>query len=475
MDKCIIFGASDLGRSQLYKISQFYEVECFCDNDKEKWGKKIGRYEILPLFVIKKKSVFKIVIICSMSYRQIASQLCMQGDYRIFVMLQGMMYEYGIDKILCPYELRRTILLRTTQTQKGTILFVQLVPCIRTHKIAEMMYQCGWRVELLYIIAPDVSVDQNDEECSYHRIYDSVSTVSTLKGIEDFVNANCCDIVHSSNAPDYITSLLLKCNKPIVHDIHDMESVAGHDDPIRMMDEYIAITQSTGLIHVTNEYKVISNKMYGKKKYEIVIENRISNFLKKNENIEKLSLYDGEIHCVYEGGLTFEDSQNDRYLWDIWKRFTDQKIHIHFYTPANEQKCREFAGRSRYLHYEGNVTIRRLINVMGQYDCGLVLFNINISNEQVLKNASANKFYEYLCAGLPVILDPIMLQYKEIVNKFHIGICIDYNKDLATQIHNASCMKIEEDFLDKNGFTMESQATALERFYIEVIKSYQKK
>ncbi len=72
--RIILFGASELGRHALNDLKNEYEIVCFLDNDKGKWGKSLEGIEIAPLHSLQKTG-YDFILITSQYHLQIVKQL----------------------------------------------------------------------------------------------------------------------------------------------------------------------------------------------------------------------------------------------------------------------------------------------------------------------------------------------------------------------------------------------------------------
>ena len=112
-----------------------------------------------------------------------------------------------------------------------------------------------------------------------------------------------------------------------------------------------------------------------------------------------------------------------------------------------------------------------MIREMTKYDCGLALFNSVDNNRFHLEGASPNKVYEYINAGLPVATAGIK-SLKEFVEGYHVGMALDFSKDIRQQLEEVRKLQIDKDFLTKNKLTMKSYGKELAAFYERVKLSY---
>lgn len=467
MKKIIIFGAGYYGTRAYYKLKQWEEIVYYVDNNSNIQGTKLHNIPIISVEELRKiydSAVHDIIIICQKAYGSITNQLTDIGINEYYVMLEGFLYYSNAKEKLLPVELHQYPYYRKENGEKN-ILFVQNEACIRTHKIATVMKKNGYKVFLLYTVDPP-QIDNAD----FAGVYNDIYTFDTQSALVDFVENSDFDIVHSSNEPDILTNLLLMTKKHIVFDTHDMMSIRRPENVEKLALEFIANTASDGNIYTSDLVVDIAKKKYGLKNKEIIAwTNTVLEQEKIINSYEKLSSIDGEIHCVYEGGIEVRDRLHHRFFEDIWEKIAECGIHIHFYSHANYQYCKELEGKSRYFHYEGNLGTQKLIPIMTKYDCGLAIFNVNTQNRIFLEIGTANKMYEYINAGIPVVVGDVR-SYVDFVEKYGVGKKLDMEGDIKGQIVSISQITIEEDFLAKNKLTMMSRSQELIDFYERVKK-----
>lgn len=465
MKKIILFGAGFYGKNAYYKLKNQFEILFFADNNPALDGT-----ELFGIQVIAGKKLKEIyssgvdIIICSGSHFQISAQLIEMGITEYYVMLEGFLYHNSDKETMIPVELNNYSYYRKEKKEKN-ILYMQDTACIRTHKIASMMKDEGYKVYLLYTMAPPES---NNE--SYAGIYSGIFSFSSMGGIIDFIENSDFDIIHSSNEPDILTNIALKTSKHVVFDTHDMNSLWGHDSIENLALEYVANTQSDGNIYTSTGVVEIAKQKYGLEQKEIFsLENMILDQEEIKDSYEKLSDIDHEIHCVYEGGMNGTDKASDRFFEPLWEKITECGIHIHFYSQADPVYCRKLDGKSEYLHYEGNMESKKLVREMTKYDCGLAIFQVTEQNRNFLETGTANKVYEYINSQIPVVVSELE-SYINFVEQYNVGINLDFSKDIKEQIKGACQIKISPDFLRSNHLTMKSRQKELADFYERVKK-----
>lgn len=466
MKKIIIFGAGRCGNKAYYKLNKWAEITHYVDNDPYMQGARL--YD-LPIISIKELAniydpMQYNIIICIQKYQQPVCQLLDIGITEYYVMQQGLLYYNSAKEKMLPMEIFEYKYYRKKAGEKN-ILFVQNAACIRTHKIATLMKKNGYKVFLLYTdVPPEISNEK------FSDVYDDTYTFYTWKALIDFVENSDFDIVHSSNEPDILTNMLLLTKKHIVFDTHDMMSLRRPESMENMALEFIANTACDGNIYTSNLVCDIAKKKFGLTDKEIIAwENTVLEQEEITIEHPKLSNVAGEIHCVYEGGIVGNDRLSHRYFEDIWKKIADCGIHIHFYSQSDYQYCKELEGRSKYFHYEGNLGTKILIQEMTKYDCGLAIFNVNDQNRVFLETGTANKMYEYINAGIPVVVGDVQ-SYIDFVEKYGVGKKLNMEDDIKEQIADISRIIIEKDFLTKNRLTMMSRSQELIDFYERVKK-----
>lgn len=466
LKKCIIFGAGFYGKGAYYKLRDYYDILYYVDNNPQLWGKNIGGIPIVSLEkMMEVYTCEKIdIVICSQAYFEMASQLMELGIEEYYCMLEGFLYHFDKKDTMVPIELSMLNYYKKKRDERN-ILFVQNTACIRTHKIATMMKNKGYKIFLLYTIAPPES---NNE--SFSKIYDKVYTVFTANALIDFVNNSDFDIIHSSNEPDSLTNYLLLTNKKIVFDTHDMMSLKGNDNVNALVLEYLANTRSAGVIYTSKGVLEIAKKKFGlENQKSFVLENLILSQIEVQQFHKKLSSLDGEVHCVYEGGIQGVNKLHHRYFEDIWQKIIDQKVHIHFYSQSDQEYCIKLGKKSPYLHFEGNIGSEQLATEMTKYDCGLAVLNVNDKNRALLETASPNKINEYLNSRLPVLVGDVKSSIMFAEN-YGVGKYLDLDGDIKEQLQEACKINIPENFLEQHKLTMDAYSDELMEFYSSIIE-----
>lgn len=346
------------------------------------------------------------------------------------------------------------------------VLFIQDVPCIRTNKIAKVIASKGIQVDLLYVSAHPSQV-YKDIELPYKNIFQ----LQNINEMINYINNSDYDILYSSNEPDYLTVLFISTNKPVIHDTHDMMSLRSHITNEQIVLEHIANVMATGNIYVHELVKDIAVKKFNfNKKPIFVINNFIEKSLIPKSFKKKISSVDGEIHCVFEGGLSNIQGHH-RFLEEHFLKLADHKIHVHIYGNVNLDYIRELQSKSKFIHYEGILSPKDLIYEISKYDIGLAFFNINEKNKVFLDTTFANKIFDYLTAGLPIAFIDLK-SYRMFNDRYKVGKIIDFNLPLYNQIVEIKNINIDNSFLFKNKMIINDWFVDIIKFLYKVKEQY---
>lgn len=345
------------------------------------------------------------------------------------------------------------------------VLFAQSVPDVRTHKIASVLHEKGVIVDVLY-----AAVHPQDTYKGMKLPYQRVYRMETINDTLAFINASDYDVIFSCNEPDFISALLVGTNKPVIHDCHDMMSLRSGISIEQHILEYIANSRCDGNIYVTDLVEEIARGKFDLESKPVFL---CDNYVLKNQLpkkfLPKLSLQDGELHCVYEGGFSNAEGHH-RSIAPLFMKFAKQKIHVHYYTGLDHEYYREVAKQSPYLHYEGTKEPSELIEAMTQYDVGLTLLNVTDVNRTFLNTTFPNKAWDYLAAGLPILFSELK-PFQRFVKKFAIGNVLKPQESIREQVLATKNIEISKTFLSDSKLCMDDFADELIEFLLLVKKS----
>ena len=466
MQKAIIFGCGKIGDSAYVKLRDFYDIIAWSDNNASLWGNEkngglVVEPQKIPDLVVQTNAY---IFVAMENSKDVICQLEQYGIKNVFVWKKG--FFYSING-LYPLEFPIQIYKKKNEKEKGIldILFIAASSNISDHKIASEVKKEGHRIHLAYLT--DSSEITSPE---YASLYEKIYPIMSLNGLREFVRRSDFDIIHSSSEPDYTTPLMFGLDKIIIHDCHDLRSDNQCVTPEEVTIEYLAHTGASGVLYPTKGLCNAARNKYGiDEKKTLVIENYISEDLIPTIRKEKLSVHDGKIHCVYEGGILKGDQWNRRYFESMWLKIAQAGVHVHFYTGYDRNYCQYLDSLHENIHYEGNLSSKELAVEMSKYDVGLVLYNTNVKNMLYNENTSPNKLYEYVNAGLPVAVNDIN-SFVSVAEKYNFGKKFDINDDIYMQLSEIKNIQIEANCLLSYNMTIESQAKELISFYKQCLE-----
>jgi glycosyltransferase involved in cell wall biosynthesis len=351
------------------------------------------------------------------------------------------------------------------------VLYLQPQPCIRALKLAK---------GLRWVLGEDVSIVFGYLDRTLTELYGYGDEVfdefvklireDPEKSISELAERHKPHIIHSHNAPDFLTVSAINAvdDIPIIHDTHDaltmrkMGYYAGDDeDKIQEYaeEEMIANKESNGRLYVTEGVGDYIRKRYRiDPEPELVFHNYVSRDLIPVELDEKLSSKDGETHIAYAGTITSKIEGHHYDLREIFREIARNRLHIHIYASREDEEYRQLADESRFIHYHGHLDQRVLLQELTKYDFGWAGFN-DVMNKEHLDVALPNKAFEYIACGLPVLTLPHKT-LSEFVEEHKVGLVINSFDDVKDQLWESN--KIKEIVIKKRyEFTIENNINQL--------------
>lgn len=339
------------------------------------------------------------------------------------------------------------------------ILFVQESPCIRNYKMATALRSRGHSVSLAYTKERLSQMYPGLDDNVYNRCYHIKSFPQLWDLSRNF------DIIHCHNEPDILTVAALAGTTPVIHDTHDLISLRADNDANLIYFEGIANRGAAGRVYVTPYLLQTAQKMYGVQGPSIVFYNYASRADLPTEFLPKLSKADGLVHLVYEGGI---GGNRHRDFIALFNDLAKNNIHIHIYPSFYNEQLAVYFSANKNIHYNRPCSPKKIMRQMTQYDLGIIPFNLEKCNKQFLDTSLANKLFEYLAAGLPVLTSSLK-SYNDFFNEYPVGFTFENIDDLKIKIPQLLEKSKTTDFT-KYIFTYESQVPLLEELYMKVLE-----
>ena len=307
--------------------------------------------------------------------------------------------------------------------------------------------------------------------------------------IEQLVERHRPQLIHSHNAPDFLTVAAIEAVGgvvPIIHDCHEALSLQrtgyyAKDDDVKILEEYpkgekIANEESNGRIYATEGVKsYIQQRHDVDPELDLVFLNYVSESVVPRHFEEKLSAKDGETHIVYIGTVTnrIEGSHYD--LRELFKSIASHKMHLHLYVSLfglKDKAYKELADESRFIHHHGHLDQRTLLQEITQYDYGWAGFNTNKKNEKHVEVALPNKVMEYLACGLPILTFPHK-SIREFLEEHEVGFIFNDLNEMVNQLKDRdAARRVRENVLSiQHRFTVERNIGAVVEFYEKICTS----
>lgn len=336
------------------------------------------------------------------------------------------------------------------------VLFVQDSPCIRNFKIASALGARGHEVTLAYTQRKLSQMYNLSDET-----YAASVKVASVQELWDLSRG--FDLVHCHNEPDIWSVAALAGPRPVVHDTHDMLSLRHPDNKDVGFVEAVANRGADGRVYVSQYLLEQARLKYGvDAETSIVLHNYVGRQMLPSHMLPKLSARDGQVHLVYEGGITLHPGTHRSYM-PLFTQLAGMGLHLHIFPSFADPELERAAQAVPLLHYHAPLSPEKLVTELSQYDYGLVPFVLQAHNRGHLDSALPNKLFEYLAAGLPVIATNL-LSLREFILKNQVGFVFDQATDVAQGLGSLGSLQVPQ-----HRFTMENAIGGLEGLYNRLV------
>jgi hypothetical protein len=369
------------------------------------------------------------------------------------------------------------------------VLFLQRQPCIRTLKYAKA---------LRHVLNGKISISLAHMGYGLSALYgygeEYFDNILRKKGegLNSFVSKAIKDtrpdIIHSHNAPDYLTIAATKVSEdiPVIHDTHEVLSVhrSGYfsGDNEESMSRYVseekeANERSDARIYATDGIRGYIQHQYQVDKHDdLVFLNYVSRGNVPKSFEKKVSEEDGQVHIAYVGSITSLLKESHYYLLDIFRQVASHRLHIHIHPASNlitrsNRAYKELAAKNQFIHYHRHMDRRRLLKQLTKYDYGWAGLN-RAKNTEHLDIALPNKVIEYVGCGLPVLT----FQHRTIrnfVETNRVGLVGEDVHDVARRLASVDASDLRSNVERcRPTLIIEEKIRRLVRFYQRLIKQH---
>ena len=319
------------------------------------------------------------------------------------------------------------------------ILFLQQQPCARALKYAAALRSAFPRIQLGFAYqGKTLSGWYGSGDELFERWWDLGSEpIRELKRAQGEFRP---DLIHSHNLPDSLTAIALELfagRVPIVHDVHDLQSLRrtpyehGFPEPLDALAlEQLAIEECSALVAVSDELVEEIRSRYRLTAPALVFPNYalrrdlppvLPPAERRNGHPPRL---------VYQGTLSTNGGHYD--LREIFHAIVGGGLSLDVYPSRHVPAYSELAAELTGLCVHATLPPSRLLAELPQYDFGWAGFNSTLNGPH-LDTCLPNKAYEYLGCGLPVLT----LQHRallRLVGDGCLGLSLASLKDLVGQL-----------------------------------------
>lgn len=334
------------------------------------------------------------------------------------------------------------------------IVFVTRYARAREFKLAYAARLCGYRVTL---VAPNVqSADLVAQHFNAH--YKEADPWRILMLLNDLKPDITHLFVNYNNAQ--MLPVLLHAPSPVVYDPYDCIQgmiVPEHLNYPEVLAERVCFARADHVCARSLE-PLYLRRQFG---YRMRGTTYFPDYCWEppQRNTEKVYGKNDELHVVYCGGIWPEDRfpasefGYAQYI-DIGRALAKQAIHLHLYpapTPVNANINEFFAlylteaRVNPYFHFHEPLPNDGLLKVLRQYDAAMHIMGVSVNGNlgratrAKLDYSTANKLFDYIEAGLPVIIHDgrhqrgLVRHYGRTVEVTHI----DHVREALLQVLNA--------------------------------------
>lgn len=299
---------------------------------------------------------------------------------------------------------------------QGCILFLAYSPCPRAIKEFLLLKSLGYPVYMAYYVkSPYLEYVEDPIQFSY-----------TEEGVKELLNKIKPSIVHNHNMPDEACVWARKFFKgTLIQDVHDYWNFKTQESMFKA-----AINVADYVVTVNEDFADFLEKKYNKK----VFVSHSSMPHRSRERKTKLSSLDNKIHICFIGSLYNPEVAEGtcQRLLDVANKLD---IHIHLHSSGYRDIASKYT--NKLFHLEEQIPLLKIPPTLSQYDAGIIITHGDSKcshyddQELVYSKSLPNKFYDYLDAGIPIIIERNRTFCANMVEKNNLGLVLDKFEDLS--------------------------------------------
>lgn len=275
------------------------------------------------------------------------------------------------------------------------------------------------------------------------------------------------DVFHWYNEPDWgVEQLKQVTDKPVLYDIHDLRS----DREFVVQDEEeIAFTKADAILTQGEPYSAIARQKRPDLAAKGLIDHcypAVNRTLWPNLDYRGLSIGAKKIGgLVYEGGIATGKAGGNELRFRWWYPFMKELSDLHIPISVHPSGGGDFGLYAQQgIRIVAPMDYKTLLQNLTMYDWGLVG---NAIKHPAFDKAMPNKLFEYIAAGIPVIVYDSKLA-AEFVKAEGIGVVVDSAKDVPAVFPDA--MKYVPAVLKaREKYCMENEISKLSNIYCKLV------
>jgi glycosyltransferase involved in cell wall biosynthesis len=327
------------------------------------------------------------------------------------------------------------------------VLFLQQQPCMRALKYAVALRSAFPRIRLGFAYqGKTLSGWYGSGDELFERWWDLGSQpIRALKRARAEFRP---DLIHSHNLPDSLTVIALELfagRVPIVHDVHDLQSLRrtpyehGFPEPLDALAlEQLAIEECSALVTVSDELLEEIRARHQPKAPTLVFPNYA---LRRDlpPTLPPAEHRNGRPpRLVYQGTLSTNGGHYD--LREIIRSLVAEGVSLDIYPSRAVPAYAELAIELDGLRAHRTLPPSRLLAALPAYDFGWAGFNSTLNGAH-LDTCLPNKAYEYVGCGLPVLT----FQHRalaRLVGESRLGLSLATLDDLVGQLKTVNVVEL---------------------------------
>lgn len=323
------------------------------------------------------------------------------------------------------------------QTDSKTIVFFGIFLHARISRISKWLRrEYGYKTILVCSkigLVEEFAEDNFDQVLTFRNQYHALKLLS---GINEF------GFVHGFGPKSYFPEFIRRrVDAPFFYDMADvLVNYQGLNPKFKWIQKELpfeksVIQNASGLVGQSLEMNVAQRFYHIKNANSLFFGLYCDNDFFQEPSI---TWENKEIHLVYVGGVAGAHRPNKQFeilkFHSLIEDLEKQKIHFHVYpNPSSDRSdlidYEKLDKTNQYFHFHKPVSYSKLASEISQYDYGIVPFfnDSGALNDEKMKYATSLKIFNFLEAGLPIIISGDIIYQSWLATRGGAGVEISKN------------------------------------------------